>query len=120
MRRMQAAAWGMRLGLAVVAVGVLSGCANHDVVRLVRPPSEPAADYPGGHRLLTRAPLGDWQVVAHFADRSACEQARQQAMEASIARAHAALGEGAKDDLDVRRAVNARCVRTDRMESDAP
>lgn len=114
MRAMRAAARRM-LGIGIVAG--LAGCVSHDGVRLVQPPSRAEADFPGGHRLLTRAPLGEWHVVGRFADRAACEEARQQAMEQAIARAHAALGEDAKNDLDVRRTVNARCVRAERLEA---
>ena len=42
------------------------------------------------------------------------EEARQQRTDEAIDRAHAAVGEDAKYDLDVRRAVNARCVAAPR------
>ena len=98
-------------------VFLLAGCASHDAFRLVHPPAERAADSPGGYRLLTKAPLGDWQVAGRFADRTACEQARQAATDRTIDRARATRGDDAKNDLDVRRAVNARCVESTRFEA---
>ena len=103
-------------GLGLVLF-VLAGCASHDAFRLVHPPAEQAADFPGGYRLLTKAPLDDWQVVGRFASRTDCEQARQAATDRTIDHARATLGADAKNDLDVRRAVNARCVVSVRLEA---
>ena len=101
-------AWLVVLGGALVAGAC--ACATPDAVRLVHPPAAPNAAFPGGVRLLTKAPLGDWEVVARFASRAECEEARLAATEDTISRARALVGDDAKYDLDVRRAVNARCV----------
>ena len=85
-------------------------CATRDGFRLVHPPARPEANFPGGYRLLTKAPLADWSVVGQFPDRDACEQAKLAAAEDAVVTARARAGDQAKYDLDVRSAVNARCV----------
>jgi hypothetical protein len=104
------------LALMTGALAVLTGCAGRDAFRLVHPRAEQATDFPGGFRLLTKAPLADWEVTRRFTSRDACEQAREATIQQAIEHAHATLGPDAKDDLDVRRAVHARCVRTARVE----
>ena len=103
------------LGSVLLAGGI--SCAARDGFRLIHPPAAPDAQFPGGYRLLTKAPLGDWPVEGKFASREACEQARQSATTSALAQAHALVGEAAKDDLGVRRAVNARCVRRSRLDA---
>ena len=107
----------MRGWMARTAGGMLlllaGACATHDGFRLIHPPARPEADFPGGYRLLTKAPLADWQVVARFDDRDACEKAKRAASEDAVVTARARAGDQAKYDLSVRRAVNARCVPTD-------
>jgi hypothetical protein len=80
-----------------------------DAFRLVDPPTAPdqatrvriACD-PHPRRVAERG---------GFPSRAACEEARRIRTEAAVERAHATAGEEAKYDLDLRRAVNARCVR---------
>ena len=81
---------------------------------LLQPPEVRNESYPRGFQLLPDAPVSDWRQVATFASEAACEEARQRQMDEAIDRAHAAVGEDAKYDLDVRRAVNARCVSVPR------
>jgi hypothetical protein len=98
--------------IAAVSLLALAGaCATRDGFRLVHPPGRPEANFPGGYRLLTNAPLADWSVVGQFPDRDACEQAKRAAAEDAVTTAQARAGDKAKYDLDLRRAVNARCVR---------
>lgn len=102
-------------GWPVLAALLLAGACvstTHDAFRLIHPPAAPDAAFPGGYRLLTKAPPGDWEVAARFASRDACEQAKRSATEDAVIRARARVGDAAKYDLDVRRAVNARCVRS--------
>jgi len=58
--------------------------------------------------------VSDWRQVAAFAREAAREEARQRRTDEAIERARAAVGEDAKCDPDVRRAVNARCVAAPR------
>lgn len=108
------------LRLRVILAGwMLAGaiaCAAHDDFHLIHPPAARDDQFPGGYRLLVKAPLGDWQGEAQFPSRAACDQARRAAAESAITRAHALVGDEAKNDLDVRRAVHARCVRSARLE----
>ena len=102
-------AWmGRMIGGTLLALA--SACATHDGFQLVHPPARPEASFPGGYRLLTKAPLADWQVVARFDDREACEKAKRAAGEDAVVTARARAGDDAKYDLDLRRAVHARCV----------
>ena len=104
---------------AVFAASLLAGaigCAARDDFRLIHPPAAQDEHFPGGHRLLTRAPLGDWQVAAEFSSKAECDRARRDALENALTRAHALVGDDAKNDLGVRRAVNARCVQRVRLE----
>ena len=77
---------------------------------LLQPPEVRNESYPRGYQLLPGAPVSDWRQVATFASEAMCEEARQRRTDEAIDRAHAAVGEEAKYDLDVRRAVHARCV----------
>ena len=77
----------------------------------MQPPEVRNESYPRGYQLLPGAPLSDWRQVAGFDSETACEEARQRRTDEALDRARAAVGEDdAKYDLDVRRAVNARCV----------
>ena len=60
------------------------------------------------------APVSDWRQVAAFAREAPREEARQRRTGEVIECARAAVGEDAKCDPDVRRAVNARCVAAPR------
>jgi hypothetical protein len=102
--------------VGVLLAGTIA-CAAHDGFRLIHPPAAPDDQYPGGYRLLTTAPLADWPVEGQFGNRAACEQARQAAIQTTITQAHTLVGEAAKHDLGVRRAVNARCVLRARLET---
>jgi hypothetical protein len=77
---------------------------------LVHPPQERDASYPRGIHLLTRAPITSWQARAVFDTIEACETRKQQEVDRTIDDAWATVGPDAKNDLGVRRAVNARCV----------
>ena len=81
---------------------------------LLQPPEERNESYPRGYQLLPGAPVSDWRQVAVFDSEAACEEARQRRTDEAIDRARTAVGEDAKYDLDVRRAVNARCVAAPR------
>ncbi|HUE29869.1 MAG TPA: hypothetical protein VMR79_03290 [Verrucomicrobiae bacterium] len=81
---------------------------------LLQPPEVRNEGYPRGFQLLPGAPLSDWRTVAVFDSEAACEEARQRRTDDAIDHARAAVGEDAKNDLDVRRAVNARCVAAPR------
>ena len=76
----------------------------------MQPPEVQNESYPHGWQLLPSAPMSDWQPVGGFDSEAACEEARQRRTDDAIDHARAAVGEDAKNDLDVRRAVNARCV----------
>jgi len=103
-----------------VSIGLIlagaAACAARGDFRLIHPPAARDDQLPGGYRLLTKAPLDEWQVEGQFASREACDQARQAAIDSTITAAHARVGDEAKNDLGVRRAVNARCVRQSRLE----
>jgi hypothetical protein len=96
--------------LAASLLALAGACASRDGFRLMHPPAQPQSNFPGGYRLLTKAPLADWSVVGRFPDRDACEQAKRAAADDAVATARARSGDEAKYDLGVRRAVNARCV----------
>jgi len=81
---------------------------------LVQPPEVRNESYPRGFQLLPEAPMSDWREVAVFDSEAACEEARRRRTDEAIERARTAVGEEAKYDLDVRRAVNARCVAAPR------
>lgn len=77
---------------------------------LIHPPDVPDARYPGGVHLRSDAPLASWHRVAAFATREHCETSRTRRIDDTIDEARAEVGEDAKYQLPVRRAVNARCV----------
>jgi hypothetical protein len=78
--------------------------------RLMHPPDVPDTRYPGGVHIQSDAPLTSWHQVAVFATREECEASRIQRIDESIDKARIEVGERAKYQLSVRRAVNARCV----------
>jgi hypothetical protein len=103
--------------LGVLLFATITACAARDGFRLIHPPAAPDDQFPGGYRLLVKAPLGEWPVDARFASLEACERAKRAATDSAIAQAHARLGNQAKNDLGVRRSVHARCVRRARLET---
>jgi hypothetical protein len=95
---------------AAMLVAVAGACATRDAFQLMHPPAQPEADFPGGYRLLPKAPIADWSVVRRFPDRDACEKAKRAAAKDAVEKAQERSGDQAKYDLDLRRAVHARCV----------
>jgi hypothetical protein len=96
----------------VVAAVLLTACARRGSVWvLVQPPEVADAQAPNGRRLLPRADLHAWTDTGRFESAEACYDAREARFEAAATAARAAVGDAeAAKDLDVRRAVNARCV----------
>jgi hypothetical protein len=114
--------WWRRQALVVVVAALLGGCpaVGPHATRsgdwlLLHPPDvvEPLA--PRGRRLLPAAPLVEWHQAGAFPTETACEEARHVRATTVIDRTRAAEGENARFDLDVRRAVNARCVHADAL-----
>ena len=81
---------------------------------MIRPPEVADAQAPRGYHLVPTAPQAEWLRQARYVTQAECDEARETNAETAIVRARAALGDDAKFDLDVRRAVNARCVRAER------
>jgi hypothetical protein len=78
---------------------------------LMQPPEVVDAQAPNGRRLLPRADLHAWTETGRFESAEACYDARDARFHAAATAARAAVGDAeAPRDLDVRRAVNARCV----------
>ena len=107
----------MALALAAMAIA----CAGpHPSSRtangwaLIRPPEVADPQAPRGYRLIPGAPQSEWLRQATFDSEAQCDDARQNDAQTAISRARATAGDDAKFDLDVRRAVNARCVRLER------
>jgi hypothetical protein len=82
---------------------------------LVHPPEVREEGRPKGYRLLPDAPLSDWRPQASFATEVECDQARRKNTDDSIDRARAEVGDQAKFELTVRRAVQALCVKRDAL-----
>jgi len=78
--------------------------------RLMNPPDVRDEHYPGGVHVRSDAPLQAWSQVAMFPTFEECETSRLHRIDDSIDRARLEVGERAKYELPVRRAVNARCV----------
>ena len=95
---------------AATLVALAGACATRDGFQLMHPPAQPEANFPAGYRLLPKAPIADWSVVARFPDREACEKAKRAAAQDAVEKAQERSGDQAKYDLDLRRAVHARCV----------
>ena len=87
---------------------------------LMHPPQVADPAFPRGQRFLTRAPLAAWSQRATFPSSEACEDWKQEELDRTIDRAHVAWGNDAKNDLDVRRAVNARCVPASSVTATPP
>jgi len=97
--------------VTLLLLGALTACLRpRPAWTLVQPPEVRNESSPRGYQLLPAAPLGEWHEVAAFDSELACEAARKERLDGAIVRARAAVGDDAKNDLDVRRAVNARCV----------
>ncbi|HJQ85036.1 MAG TPA: hypothetical protein VKA21_13215 [Candidatus Binatia bacterium] len=80
--------------------------------RLAYPPEQPDDRYPKGYHLVRSAPLHEWKAGDAFGSEEQCEAARLDRLNDAIDRARVEHGDGAKNELPVRRAVNARCLRT--------
>ena len=78
---------------------------------LVYPPEVADQRYPKGVHLARSAPLSEWTAGDAFPTEDGCDAARLQNIDDAIDRARVGHGDGAKFELPVRRAVNARCVR---------
>jgi len=78
--------------------------------RLVHPPDAADDHYPGGVRIRSEAPLTSWHQDARFATFEECESSRINRIDDSIDKARIEVGDQAKYQLPVRRAVHARCV----------
>ncbi len=78
--------------------------------RLVYPPEMPDEHYPKGVHLMRSAPLEEWTAGEGYASEDECEAARLRKLDEAIDDARLRHGDGAKLELPVRRAVNARCV----------
>ena len=107
------------VGMAMVVLIAAGGCAQrrpqHSAGQggwqLMHPPEVRDERYPRGYRIQSDAPLNAWHTDAAFATREECEQAMLAHIDDSIDRARAAYGADARNELTVRRAVNARCVQ---------
>lgn len=106
---MRATTWLVAVGL-VGALG--AGCARQRGWQLLHPPERQDADAPGGVRLLPRSGMDAWRVVHVYPTEAACQEAKATALNEQVVRARAAAGDDAKYDLDLRRAVHARCLPT--------
>jgi hypothetical protein len=101
----------LRVLLVLLLLGTLAACLRpRPSWTLVEPPEVRNENFPRGYQLLPTAPLDEWHRVATFASEAACEAARKGRLDDAIDRARAAVGDDARYDLDVRRAVNSRCV----------
>ena len=109
--------------LAVLFIGALTACGgcvarsapqSHTLpppgFALMHPPDVPDTHYPGGVHVVSEAPMETWHRDAVFATREECELSRITRIDDSIDAARAEVGDQAKFQLPVRRAVNARCV----------
>jgi hypothetical protein len=93
----------------VVTVAAVA-CAPGVRWRLMEPPEVANPSYPRGVQLLPNTPKAEWHAVGAFASEDACETARRERTDDAIDRARDAVGDEAKFELPVRRAVNAVCV----------
>ena len=108
--------------MLVVVLLAAGGCATQSAQRaqetvpagwqLVHPPDVRDERYPGGFHIRSDAPLEAWTQVAVFKTRDDCESSKITRIDDSIDKAMVEVGDQAKYQLPVRRAVNARCVRT--------
>src|SRR4051794_27176198 len=79
--------------------------------QLMEPPQEPNDQYPRGYRVLSDAPLERWQPQESYASLEECTKAMRERVDRFIDSARTAVGQDAKNDLAVRRAVHAKCVQ---------
>ena len=106
------------VGALIVVLIISGGCAARSEGaasqghRLIHPPDVPDESYPGGVNIQSDAPLTTWHQVAVFATFEACESTRITRIDEAIDKARVEVGDRAKYQLPVRRAVNARCVST--------
>jgi hypothetical protein len=97
--------------LSALLVAALAGCLRSRATwALLQPPEVRNENFPRGYQILSTAPMNEWRRIDSFESEAACEQARQRRTDEAIDRARVTQGDDAKFDLDVRRAVNARCV----------
>jgi hypothetical protein len=99
------------LGAAWLVV-TATACPRKPAWNLLQPPEVPNPAFPRGYQLLPDAAMTEWHSVGVFESETACEAVRKQHTDDSIDRARELYGAEAKYDLPVRRAVQARCVRT--------
>jgi hypothetical protein len=92
-------------GVACSVIGVHRGG-----WRLIQPPEVEDAGAPRGRRLVSSAPTSQWHEVAALGSEAECLEAKRAEIDRTIDRARAEVGDEAKYELPVRRAVNARCV----------
>jgi hypothetical protein len=108
------------IGAVVVLLVAGGGCAARSTPRepvvaargyeLICPPDVPDTRYPGGVHVVGDAPTSKWRHVALFVTLEECESSRITRIDDSIDEARRRVGDKAKFELPVRRAVNARCV----------
>ena len=108
------------IGTLLTVLILSGGCAARAVERvqsaaspgyqLILPPAVADKGYPGGFHVQSDAPVASWHQVAAFATRDACESSRIARIDDSIDKARIEVGDRAKYQLPVRRAVRARCV----------
>jgi hypothetical protein len=92
-------------------LAALAGCLHpRPTWTLLQPPEVQNENFPRGFQILSGAPISDWHRIDSYDSQAACEEARQRRTDEAIDRARTTQGEDAKFDLDVRRAVNTRCV----------
>jgi hypothetical protein len=99
--------WGWWGALSVAALACAPGRVRW---QLLEPPEVANPSYPRGVQLLPNTPKTEWHAVGTFASEDACETARRERTDDAIDRARGAVGDEAKFELPVRRAVNAVCV----------
>lgn len=106
----------------VLCVLLMAGCARGGVGVdrpgtwvLVQPPEKKDVGAPLGVRLSPKAPLAQWQRADAFTTEPECRTARRKRYQRALDRAHRRGGEQARYDLDLRRAVHARCVPAERL-----
>lgn len=98
--------------VAAAAALLLAGCALRSrPFDLAYPPEREDASAPQGLRLLPKSPEQEWHRAQRFPSREACRRARNERFVAAVVRARAMGGDAAAAvDLDVRRAVQSRCL----------
>lgn len=87
---------------------------------LLHPPDVRDAQAPGGVWLLPQQPVDRWYAIGRFTTEAACDDSRKVRLDNAIDSARRRMGPDAKFDLDVRRAVHARCIPDDGRGDRAP